>query len=121
MIQPQPQEHAKRTYIRGLRAEAQAAQYLHTLGYVVLATRVRTPHGEVDIVAADGSTLVAVEVKYRRTLDHAAHAITPRQQQRLCAALEHLAAEYSAYNDIRLDALLLDATGALEHIINALG
>jgi putative endonuclease len=47
----------------GRRGERAAARDLRRAGYVVLGRRVRTPAGEVDVVALDGETLVLVEVK----------------------------------------------------------
>lgn len=52
----------------GERAEAAVAVWLTTRGWTVVARRWRCPEGELDIVAFDpGRTLVAVEVKLRRT------------------------------------------------------
>ena len=43
-----------------------AAAHLSRLGYSILARNVRTRHGEIDLIAYDGSTLAFVEVKTRR-------------------------------------------------------
>lgn len=52
----------------GPRGEELAAIYVRkTLGYRVLARNVRCPHGELDIVALDGETLVIIEVRTRAT------------------------------------------------------
>lgn len=48
-----------------------AAAHLTRLGYSILARNVRTRHGEIDLIAYDGSTLVFVEVKTRRVPSHA--------------------------------------------------
>jgi putative endonuclease len=45
--------------------EAVAADYLEGLGYQIVARDVRTPLGQIDLVARDGGTLVFVEVKAR--------------------------------------------------------
>lgn len=47
----------------GRRGEREAAKALRRLGYRILARRLRTRGGEVDLVAAEGDTLVLVEVK----------------------------------------------------------
>ena len=47
----------------GAWGEAQAAAHLQARGYQVLQRNVRSPFGELDIVAQDGETLVFVEVK----------------------------------------------------------
>jgi putative endonuclease len=52
----------------GRRAEDAAARWLISLGWTILATRWRSPSGELDLVCTspDG-TLVGVEVKLRST------------------------------------------------------
>ncbi len=57
------QTHKQRIGVWGERV---AAGYLEKLGFIVLARNVRTPHGEIDLVArASGGELVFVEVKTR--------------------------------------------------------
>ncbi len=55
-------------------------------GFTVLARRLRTGSGEIDLVVADGRTLVFIEVKARRSFAVAALAVGPRQQARLFQA-----------------------------------
>lgn len=50
----------------GRFGEALAERYLRDQGWQILARNWRCPHGELDIVALDGSCLVAAEVKTRR-------------------------------------------------------
>jgi putative endonuclease len=72
----------------GLSAEARAAAYLMAKGYRILAKRFRTPFGEIDLVARKRNLLVFIEVKARGSLDEAACAVTPRQQQRIINAAQ---------------------------------
>lgn len=51
----------------GLAGEDLACRELERLGYAILARRVRTRRGELDIVAEDRGTVVFVEVKARRS------------------------------------------------------
>ena len=51
----------------GIRGENLAADELERRGYAILARRYRTRHGEIDIVARDGETIVFVEVKVKDT------------------------------------------------------
>jgi hypothetical protein len=53
----------------GLAAETLAAFYLRCKGYRILAQRYRNAQGEIDLLARKGATLVAVEVKARRSLE----------------------------------------------------
>ena len=49
----------------GLSGEALAEDHLRGLGYEIVARDLRTPLGQLDLVALDGKTLVFVEVKTR--------------------------------------------------------
>lgn len=49
----------------GTSGEALAEDHLRGLGYQIIGKDVRTPLGQLDLVAMDGSTLVFVEVKTR--------------------------------------------------------
>jgi putative endonuclease len=51
----------------GKRGEELAAEHFVRLGFEVLGRNHRTRFGELDLVAFDGSTLVFVEVKTRRS------------------------------------------------------
>lgn len=70
----------------GLRAESLAALLLRLKGYSILARRLRTRAGEIDLVARRGRTLVFVEVKARADLADAADALAMRQRARLARA-----------------------------------
>ncbi len=54
-------------YRRGRLSEWMAAALLMAKGYRILGRRIRTPHGEIDLVAVRGSRLAFVEVKRRLT------------------------------------------------------
>ena len=49
----------------GISGEALAEDHLRGLGYQIVDRDVRTPLGQLDLVARDGTTLVFVEVKTR--------------------------------------------------------
>ena len=78
----------------GKAGEELACAELRRRGYAILARRYRTRAGELDIVAADGLTLVFVEVKARASADFgsAAAAVTPVKRRKLCAmAVDYIA------------------------------
>ena len=54
-----------RQQVIGRWGEEIAAQFLQQKGYEILQRNVRTPYGELDIVARCGATIVFVEVKTR--------------------------------------------------------
>lgn len=51
----------------GQRGEDAAARYLRRRGHRILARRVRSQMGELDLVTMDNGTIVFVEVKSRRS------------------------------------------------------
>jgi putative endonuclease len=101
-----------------LSAESRAAAYLLAKGYRIVARRFKTPVGEVDIVARRRDVLVFVEVKARNTLDDAAYAVLPRQQQRIAAAAGAWLAAHpeDAESAIRFDAILVAPRSLPRHI-----
>lgn len=93
---------------RGRRGERLAAWYLRLTGWHVVAWRVKTPRGEIDLVARRGRTVCFVEVKWRKSAAELSQAIDARRLQRVAAAAEALAPRYAARGeDVRIDVLLL--------------
>jgi putative endonuclease len=103
----------QRAYRYGLSAEKLAGWYLRCKGYRILAERYRNPYGEIDIVARRGNTLVAVEVKARRSLKECEESIAPWKQQKIARAAEGLLAGHGTIaglanapdHDIRFDVI----------------
>ncbi|HTH40488.1 MAG TPA: YraN family protein [Rhodocyclaceae bacterium] len=75
----------------GAAAEDLAAAWLTRQGLRVLTRNYRVKGGEIDLVCADGDTLVFVEVRLRRNAGFggAGASITPAKQQRLILAAQH--------------------------------
>ncbi|UUX52164.1 YraN family protein [Nisaea acidiphila] len=67
----------------GILAEALCRFILRLKGYRILASRLRTKVGEIDILAERGRTLAIVEVKARPTERAAREAVTNVQWRRL--------------------------------------
>jgi putative endonuclease len=105
----------------GLSAETRAAAFLMAKGYRVLAKRFRTPYGEIDIVARRRNLVAFVEVKARASLDEAAYAVTPRQQQRIIAAAQAwlMAHPEHAEFELRFDAVLIAPRRLPRHLLAA--
>ena len=89
-MDPQAKDEAARRAAerRGLDAEGRAATALEARGWTVLARRVRTPSGELDLIAERDGLLAFLEVKARPSLAEAAFSVSPRQQARIMAAAE---------------------------------
>jgi putative endonuclease len=111
----------------GERGEDAAARFLKKLGYHILGRQVDTRHGEIDIVAVDGRTVVFVEVKTRHSTDagHPADAVADDKQHRLThAALAYLKANGLLQHSARFDVIAItwpaDARRpTIEHFRNA--
>ncbi|GAA0670770.1 putative endonuclease [Sphingomonas insulae] len=104
----------------GRRGERIAAWWLRLKGWSILDRRVRTPAGEVDIVARRGNLIAFVEVKTRRTAAELDFAIDERRLGRVAAAAEVLMARYAGPgDDIRVDVILLAPGTRPRHIENA--
>jgi putative endonuclease len=69
--------HAIGLRLLGRRGEELAVGYLERGGYEVLARNHRTRHGEIDLIAFDGATLVFAEVKTRRARSQASGGRAP--------------------------------------------
>jgi putative endonuclease len=105
----------------GLSAETRAVAYLMAKGYRILARRFRSPYGEIDIVAQRRNLIAFVEVKARASLDDAAWAVTPRQQQRIINAAQAwlMAHPEHAEFDLRFDAMLIAPRRLPRHLVAA--
>ncbi len=108
-------------YRQGISAEDAACEWLERAGWTMLARRVRTAAGELDIVVEKSGLLVVAEVKARPNMTDAAYALGARQQHRIMAATEALLAEHPDWGTagVRFDVLLVDAAGEVQQIEDA--
>lgn len=104
---------------RGRKGEAYAALWLRMKGWQILAERVRTAAGEVDLVAKRGNVVAFVEVKTRATDAELDHAIDDFRLRRVASAAEILAPRFAlAGEDIRIDVVLIAPGGLPRHLVN---
>jgi putative endonuclease len=102
---------------RGHRAEALASLWLRLKFYRILGRRLRTPAGEIDIVAARGRTLTFVEVKARDHLLDADAALAPARLRRVARAANHLLGRFGRdWQAIRIDAIVIARGRLPRHI-----
>ncbi|MBP2293956.1 YraN family protein [Azospirillum rugosum] len=105
----------------GRFAEQLCRLALRLKGYRILDSRLRTPMGEIDIVARRGTTLAVVEVKARADWASASEAVSARQRGRLArAAHVYLAAhpQYAGYA-LRFDVMLVTPWSWPRHLEDA--
>ena len=115
-----PLRDRRRAEARGRRGERIAGWWLRLKGWRILDRRVRTPAGEVDLVARKGNLIAFVEVKMRATAAELDFAIDERRLSRVAAAAEVLMPRYAGPgDDIRVDVILLAPGMRPRHIENA--
>ncbi len=103
--------------------EEAAAEYLVGHGYEILDRNVRTPYGEIDLIARREGVVAFVEVKSRatRTLGPPEIAVTPRKRQHMLSSAAH----YAQDNDIehwQIDVIAVQRSGPraeITHFENA--
>lgn len=104
---------------RGRRGETIAAWWLRLQGWSILATRVKTRGGEVDIVARRGRTIAFVEVKARATDAELDLAIDQYRLRRVAVAAEVLRDRFADRGeDIRIDVILIAPWRRPRHLPN---
>lgn len=105
---------------RGRHGEWLAAWYLRLKGWRILARRIRTPRGEIDLIARRGGTVIFVEVKWRERAADLDQAIDAWRLRRVVAAAEAVAHRYARGGEmIRIDVLLLAPGRFPRHLVNA--
>jgi putative endonuclease len=94
---------------RGKDAEARAARYLQSRGLTIIERNFRSRHGEIDLIAREGDTLVFVEVRARKSsaFGGAAASITATKRGRITRTALHYLATLSYTPRCRFDAVLL--------------
>jgi putative endonuclease len=108
----------------GDRGERMAARFLRRQGMRILMRGYTAHHGEIDLIARDGDTLVFVEVKTRRQ-GVPAEAVTPEKQRRITLAALHFLREHGLLEQrCRFDIVAIDwpddrREPRIDHIRNA--
>lgn len=108
-------------YLGGHRGEALAALFLRAKLYRIVATRYKTPVGEIDLIAERWGTTVFVEVKARRKAESEGDTLMAVNQSRIVRAAQHWLARHpaKAETDFRFDVIFLARGRWPRHVINA--
>lgn len=111
----------RRAEAGGRRAEAIAAWYLRAKLYRVLATRYRTPAGEIDLIVRRGRVIAFVEVKHRGSEREGLEAVTLTARRRIAgaAALWLAAHPEAAPLDRRFDIVVTRPGRLPRHLVSA--
>ena len=102
---------------RGRRSETMAAWWLRVHGWRVLAMRVKTRVGEVDLIARRGKILAFIEVKTRTKQADLAYAVDEYRLRRVAAAAQALLPRYAKPDDgVRIDVILIAPWSRPQHV-----
>lgn len=105
----------------GHRGEALAAWFLRAKLYRIVARRVKTPVGEIDLIAERFGTTVFVEVKARRRGESEAEAFDAVNRRRIVRAADYYLSRHPrlAATPLRFDVIFLAPGRLPRHIVNA--
>ena len=113
----------KRINARGSSGEDIAVKYLQTHGYRVLDRNFTTSVGEVDIFVTDESTLIAVEVKSRLSLEYGtpAEAVNHEKIKKISQVTSQYIKKFRLFGTpVRVDVVeVYIADKTVNHIKNA--
>ncbi|WDR01831.1 YraN family protein [Devosia algicola] len=105
----------------GQRAERWAAWYLRLQFYSILATRYKTPVGEVDLIAQRWGHVIFVEVKVRNSFENLTSAFEAVNTARISRAAEHYLSLHPELgrHSLRFDVIFLAPRHWPRHVRNA--
>lgn len=105
----------------GVHAESLAALWLGIKGFRILARRFRTPVGEIDLIAARGSTLAIVEVKARVHYVDALASIGSTKRRRVERATESFLSAHPEWSKFspRFDVMVVSPWRLPRHLKDA--
>jgi len=103
----------------GRLGEEVAAAFLRIKGYEVLENNFWYARREIDIVARDGATLVAVEVKMRRSdrYGRAAQSVDGRKLERIRRAMSGMIRGREMPASLRIDVIAIDLSAGQERMV----
>jgi len=102
----------------GAWGEETAVRYMEKRGVEVIARNIRTPYGEIDIIARQGDVTIFVEVKTLTSSKNffPEHNITPRKREHMLHAAEQYAAEHEI-DHWQIDVIAIEGRAGTEPII----
>jgi putative endonuclease len=102
----------------GQWGEQVAVEHLVSRGCEVVGRNVRTPYGEIDIVARQGDSVIFVEVKTRTSnkMGLPEESITARKREHMVACAEHYAVEHGL-DHWQIDVIAVEGKPGTEPVI----
>jgi putative endonuclease len=104
----------------GHRAEAYTTLILRCRGYRLLATRWKSPFGEIDLIMRRGETICFIEVKARAQVDAGLESLRPQQCERIRRAAQLWLSQQreSTLQPVRFDLMVISGW-RWQHVRNA--
>ncbi|MCL2839537.1 MAG: YraN family protein [Defluviitaleaceae bacterium] len=115
----------KTKYQQGMHGQDEAEIFLKSKNYKILERNYRIRTGEIDLIARDGSFIVFIEVKYRRSVSYGfpREAVGRVKQEKIIrTAMHYIATKKLENQDCRFDVVeVLHQNGNIHinHIENA--
>jgi putative endonuclease len=105
----------------GSQGEEEAALYLQSQTYKILAKNYRYGHAEIDIIAKIDNIIIFIEVKTRsgNTIGHPEDFLSKAQQKRIVKAAKYYLESQKIDSEIRFDIISIVKNKELEHIKDA--
>ena len=102
----------------GAWGEQAAVDWLLEHGYQVVARNIRTPYGEIDIIAQQGDVTIFIEVKTLTSSKHffPEHNITARKREHMLACAEHYASEHEV-DHWQIDVVAIEGKPGIKPVI----
>lgn len=110
---------------KGLQGQKAAETFLRSKGYTILERNYRIRSGEIDIIAAQDTYVVFIEVKTRNSLTYGypCEAVNHKKQQKIINTAHHyIATKICADGDFRFDVvevLWQNGQTYVKHIMDA--
>ena len=103
----------------GRWGEKKASEYLVERGYMIAARNVRTPYGEIDLLAHKEGLTIFVEVKARLSegVGPPEVSVSPRKQQHMTACAEYYA-QQNGIDHWRIDVVAVQKVDGEDQIVH---
>ncbi|MDR2194828.1 MAG: YraN family protein [Treponema sp.] len=106
----------------GRQGEARAARALEKAGLKIIARNIRSPYGEVDLIALEGETVVFAEVKSWTSfgMENLQNSVDKKKQSRIIETAKDFLANHSEFDEyaIRFDVVFISSQKVI-HIPSA--
>ncbi|MDR1956596.1 MAG: YraN family protein [Treponema sp.] len=107
---------------KGRAGESRAAAFLEAAGMGIIARNVRSPAGEIDLVALDGETVVFIEVKTWSAypIEELLYGIDEKKQRRIIETAKYFLFSHREYKGmaVRFDVVFIGPE-AITHLASA--